>query len=112
MTEITYGTSAIPGALVKRRSRDPGITKPSHVRVVATKEDYRRALRHGVTKQRFLSDINQSVEWPNDTFTHRRLREGSVVLAEEKPQAEAGEQKAKPATEQTSQPKRPEAPKE
>jgi len=90
MSEITYGTSLVPGSLIKRRNRDPGITKPTHVRVVATKEDYRRALRHGVTKQRFLPNINDSVEWPNDTFTHRRLREGSVKLV---PLAAEAEQK-------------------
>jgi len=77
--QITYGSP--PLALPKRR--DPGVTVPTHVRVRATTEEYRRHLRHGVTKQRFLPDINQTVEWPNNVFTNRRLNEGSIVLATE-----------------------------
>ena len=69
--------------IVPRKREDPDLTRAPVVRVRATQEKYRRVLRHGITHQRFLPDINQSVEWPNDAFTHRRLREGSVALADE-----------------------------
>jgi len=39
----------------------------------------RRILKHPVTGMRFRS--TGSVEWPNDSFTQRRLRSGSITLA-------------------------------
>jgi hypothetical protein len=72
-----HGSTSV--GMLKRREHS-GATKPEVVRVRASEEKYRKALRHGVTHKRFMPDINQSVEWPNDTYTHRRLREGSVVL--------------------------------
>lgn len=65
------------------------IERPKPVRVKATTEEYRKYLRHGTTGQRFLPDINQSVEWPNDSFTRRRIKEGSVVLEEDKKEKRA-----------------------
>jgi len=44
-------------------------------------EDMRRLLRHPRAGG-FRSEGD--IEWPNDTFTKRRLKEGSVKLAEEK----------------------------
>ena len=74
-----------------RKRRQLGMTKPEVVRVVATDEKYRKALKHGVTGKRFMPDIGQSVEWPNDTYTHRRLKEGSVKLEESPQQKRQGE---------------------
>lgn len=77
----THGSAYVPAKL--RKKRDPGLTRPAVVRVRAAKDKY-LVLKHGVTRQGFIrDDINQSVEWPNDTFTQRRLKEGSVVLDEE-----------------------------
>lgn len=84
-----HGSTILPPGLQRRREArevDPELTKPSHVRVKATQEKYRRHLRHGITKQRFLPDINQSVEWPNDVFTTRRLQSGVIVLDDESQQ--------------------------
>ena len=52
------------------------------VRVEPRDEDIRRVLKHpsGV---RFRSE--GSVEWPDDKFTWRRLRDGDVKLVEERP---------------------------
>jgi len=83
MVEIVSKTHGSTTVGMPKRREHRGATKPEVVRVRATDEKYRKALRHGVTHKRFMPDINQSVEWPNDTFTHRRLREGSVVLEEE-----------------------------
>jgi len=57
-----------------------------------TADDMRRLLRHPRAGG-FRSE--GSIEWPNDTFTQRRLRDGSVMLeaAEHKP---AAEQRLKP----------------
>lgn len=46
-----------------------------------TADDMRRLLKHP-TAGGFRSE--GSIEWPLDTFTQRRLREGSVKLAEQK----------------------------
>jgi hypothetical protein len=46
--------------------------------VWAANEDIRRIMRHP-TGVRFQHDINQSVGWPEDAFTLRRLRDGSVL---------------------------------
>lgn len=71
---------ALPAA---KRHKPDDLSRPTHVRVVATEEKYRRALQHGVTRQKFLPNIGDSVEWPLDSFTWRRLREGTVKLADD-----------------------------
>ena len=72
-----------PAIIADRLRRQTDLTRPQSVRVVATQEKYRRHVKHGVSGQRFLPDINSSVEWPNDNFTYRRLKEGSVRLADD-----------------------------
>jgi hypothetical protein len=44
-----------------------------------TADDMRRLLKHP-TAGAFRSE--GSIEWPNDTFTQKRLREGSLKLVE------------------------------
>ena len=61
------------------------------IRVEPANDDMRRLLAHPKAG-RFRSE--GSMEWPDDTFTHRRLRDGDIKRAE----------KAKP--------KQPEAPKQ
>jgi hypothetical protein len=104
MVEIVskvHGSTSV--GMLKRREHG-GATKPEVVRVRASQEKYRKALRHGVTHKRFMPDINQSVEWPNDTYTHRRLKEGAVVLApDEAPRAEAA-----PASQKKLEARKPE----
>jgi hypothetical protein len=50
------------------------------VRVVPTKDEYRKVLRHPVNNQAFRE--TGSMEWPFDAFTKRRLRDGSLSLEE------------------------------
>jgi hypothetical protein len=50
------------------------------VRVVPANQDMRRILRHP-TAGAFRSA--GAAEWPMDTYTHRRLEDGSITLAED-----------------------------
>jgi hypothetical protein len=56
------------------------------VRVEPADDNMRRLLKHPRAGG-FRSE--GSIEWPNDTFTQRRLREGSIKLADAKGKAPA-----------------------
>jgi len=62
----------------------PATTVP-RVRVLPANDDLRRVLKHPITGMRFRE--TGSVEWPLDTFTKRRLREGSITIEERKQEA-------------------------
>lgn len=64
-----------------RLARVNAMRKRPGVRVEPRDDDMRRLMKHPRAGG-FRSE--GSIEWPNDTFTQRRLREGSVKLAEEK----------------------------
>jgi hypothetical protein len=64
------------------RDRHTGLTRPSHIRVRAANERIRLAMKHGVTGVGFMPDIGQSVEWPFDQFTKRRILKGDVTIDE------------------------------
>jgi len=53
------------------------------MRVRATNEDVRKLMKHPLTGMRFRSDIGQTVEWPDDAFTRRRIRDGDIEVVEE-----------------------------
>ncbi len=55
------------------------------VNVVLVDERHRPVLKHQPSGIGF-KDSGGAV-WPDDNFTHRRLRDGSVKLADEKPEA-------------------------
>jgi hypothetical protein len=78
-----------PGQRAKARlQRAKDMKKVGVVRVVPadgegfTADDMRRLLKHPHAGG-FRSDGD--IEWPDDTFTKRRLREGSVKLVESQP---------------------------
>lgn len=50
------------------------------VRVVPKNDLIRKYLKHGVTKVGFLAE--GSAEWPNDSFTKRRVKDGDVTIEE------------------------------
>jgi hypothetical protein len=56
--------------------------------VVPAREELRNSLRHVPTGRRFRAE--GSVEWPMDSFTVRRLRDGDIkiVTAEEEEKKE------------------------
>jgi hypothetical protein len=67
-----------------RAIRDAG--KPEMVSVQPAKPEYRKHLKHAVTGVGFGDE--GGAEWPDDQFTKRRVRDGSVTIA----QREAGPQ--------------------
>jgi hypothetical protein len=52
---------------------------PKTIKVYPATEGMRASLRHA-SGVRFRDTIGQSVDWPNDNFTTRRIAEGSVLL--------------------------------
>jgi hypothetical protein len=69
------------------------------VRVLPKNELIRKYIKHARTRVGFPAE--GSAEWPNDTFTKRRIMDGDVTI--EAPGAlQAGEQQ--PAIEQKSEP--------
>jgi len=52
---------------------------PNTVKVFAASEALREALRHA-NGTRFRASLGEGVEWPNDSFTKRRIADGSVRL--------------------------------
>lgn len=51
-------------------------------RVKAANENMVKYLKHPISKVGF-TDMNTAVNWPNDSFTARRIRDGDVVVVEE-----------------------------
>ena len=62
----------------QRRMRLIAGDKPATIKVYAANEDMLAVLRHPGRGIRFRDKIDQPVEWPNDRFTARRIRDGSV----------------------------------
>jgi hypothetical protein len=72
-----------PGQRQKARLQRLRVPAPiKSVRVEPRDATMRRLLKHPKAGG-FRSE--GSIEWPDDTFTHRRLKEGSVRLVTEKP---------------------------
>ena len=51
---------------------------PKTVKVFAANERMREVLRHS-SGSRFRASLSEGVEWPNDSFTKRRIADGSVL---------------------------------
>jgi hypothetical protein len=62
----------------QRRLRLVASGRAATVKVYAANETMQAVLRHPVGKVRFHQEIDQPVEWPNDSFTARRIADGSV----------------------------------
>jgi hypothetical protein len=69
-------------------------------RVKAANENMAKYLRHPITKIGFAGDMSMTVNWPDDTFTNRRIRDGDVTLVQDE-QAAKAEQPAEPKTDAT-----------
>ena len=54
-------------------------TDVPRVRVLPKNDDVRRTMAHGATGARFPQG-GGSVEWPDDQFTKRRVRDGDVII--------------------------------
>lgn len=73
-----------PGQRLKAKvQRKIGSQKRPGIRVVPRDDDMRRLLKHYPSGIGFRSE--GSVEWPDDVFTHRRIKDGSVKVEETRP---------------------------
>lgn len=68
-----------------------------HVRVLPADENMRHILKHPRGWIAFRS--SGSVEWPLDTFTRRRLRDGDITLEEERERPAPQQARHSPPTE-------------
>lgn len=59
--------------------------------VYAANEVMVKSLKHPISKMGF-TDMSVGVNWPDDTFTHRRIRDGDVTT--EAPQKSTTKQEA------------------
>lgn len=82
MTQMNNTRSADPRASrrERRRARLQLIAgdRPATLKVYAANETLRDVLRHP-NGARFHDAMDQAVEWPNDSFTARRIAEGAVL---------------------------------
>jgi hypothetical protein len=85
-SRFTSGASAREGENPRKAIREARLAKlkvidgpPKTIKVFAASERLRSSLRHA-TGAGFASKLDQAVEWPNDSFTHRRLKDGSISL--------------------------------
>jgi hypothetical protein len=53
------------------------------MRVFAANEDMVKYLKHPISKVGFTS-MDMGVNWPNDSFTTRRIRDGDVTVEKKK----------------------------
>lgn len=81
-------TTTAPAPSVRKQQLDArkerlraAIPKIERVRVMPANDDIRKYIRH---PSGIAFPAQGSVEWPNDGFTKRRLREGSVTREEKR----------------------------
>jgi hypothetical protein len=65
----------------QRRLRLVAAGKNATIKVYAANDAMREVLRHPSGLIRFRDTLDQGVEWPNDSFTRRRIAEGSVLTS-------------------------------
>lgn len=56
-----------------------GQGKATTIKVYPANDAMREVLRHPGRGIRFRDNLDQGVEWPNDSFTQRRIAEGSIL---------------------------------
>jgi hypothetical protein len=86
----------------ERLQQARGTVKPDRVRVLPRDDEFRKSHRNVVGHPNFPEQ--GSVEWPNDQYTKRRVRDGDVTI--EEPQAEPQQQQVE---RQASAPETPRA---
>jgi hypothetical protein len=81
MVEIATRIQTQSERMRARAQRVRDVVKPPGVRVTPANDDMRRLLKHPRAGG-FRSE--GSMEWPNDRFTQRRLRDGDIKIEEKK----------------------------
>jgi hypothetical protein len=83
--------------IAERKARARQLTPSARVRVLPRDETIRKNIVHWPTQIAFPA--TGSVEWPNDRFTQRRIRDGDVTIEEaaksEAAKTESGPQRQK-----------------
>jgi hypothetical protein len=63
----------------------------SSIRVWPASEDIRKYIKHPHRNIKFRATLNDSVEWPFDQFTKRRIKDGTVLTEAPQPWPEETE---------------------
>jgi len=71
------------------------------MKVWAANEDMLKYLKHPITKVGFI-DMNTPANWPNDSFTYRRIRDGDVLV--DQPEKQTEEPQPEPVSETVPEP--------
>ena len=84
-----------PALVAQEMARKEGgeLVRPT-VRVKATSEKIRKLIWHPNGRRTF--DKDGFAEWPNDSFTHNRVRDGDVVIAAKATSQQAAPQQVAP----------------
>jgi hypothetical protein len=82
----------------QERPEEKGFVEKRVVRVLPTTDLIRKYIKHQPSGIGWLKE--GSVEWPLDTFTRNRLRDGDITIEPEKPKQLEQQQQKKPASEQ------------
>jgi hypothetical protein len=77
-TDIVKAVQARHKDRMQRMKDIHDIGRTPMVSVVPTQPEYRTHLKHGITGDGFPAE--GPAMWPNDQFTNRRIREGSIKL--------------------------------
>jgi hypothetical protein len=88
--DVVMKTNALTG---KTRLQEADFDEGRRVvRVLPRSDQIRRYIKHPKTRVGFPAE--GSAEWPNDTFTKRRVRDGDVTIEAVEAGPQAQEQKA------------------
>jgi hypothetical protein len=91
----------------QERPQEKDFAEKRVVRVLPTSDLIRKYVKHQPSKIGWLKE--GSVEWPWDTFTRNRLRDGDITIEPAKPKQVGQQQQKKPTGAQPSEPKKPAA---
>jgi hypothetical protein len=89
--EVDAGAIARSQHIAERKARARQAAPSGRVRVLPRDETIRKHIVHWPTRIAFPA--TGSVEWPNDRFTQRRVRDGDVTI-EEAAKTESGPQRS------------------
>lgn len=93
--EVDAGQLARSQMIAANRARARQSTAGTRVRVLPRDEVIRKDIKHQPSGIAFPA--SGSVEWPNDRFTQRRVRDGDVTIEEAEQKAEKTAEKAQEA---------------
>jgi hypothetical protein len=99
--EIDTGTIARSQHIAERKAQARQVATSPRVRVLPRDETIRKHIVHWPTGIAFPA--TGSVEWPNDRFTQRRVRDGDVTIEEAEQPQQPQQQKVAAKTKPTGE---------